>query len=47
MHKYEEHNVPGGGTDTQGTNGSIHISYLVCLSDIAVRSRCKKMYAFA
>ena len=45
MHKYEEQSVPSGGTDAQGTSGSIHTRHLVCLFDVAVRSRCRKMYA--
>jgi hypothetical protein len=45
MHKYEEQSVPSGGTDAQDTSGSIHTRHLVCLFDVAVRSRCRKMYA--
>jgi hypothetical protein len=45
MHKYEEQIVPSGGTDAQGISGSIHTRHLVCLFDVAVRSRCRKMYA--
>jgi|SRR5688572_6744750 hypothetical protein len=45
MHKYEEQSVPSGGTDAQGTSGSIHTRHLVCMFDVAVRSRCRKMYA--
>ena len=45
MHKYEEQSVPSGGTDAQGISGSIHTRHLVCLFDVAVRSRCRKMYA--
>jgi hypothetical protein len=44
MHKYEEHSVPYGGTDAQGISGSIHTRHLVCLFDVAVQSRCRKMY---
>ena len=45
MHKYEEQSVPSGGTDAQGISGSIHTRHLVCMFDVAVRSRCRKMYA--
>jgi hypothetical protein len=45
MYKYEEHNVPRGGTDAQGISDSIHMRHLVYLFDVAVRSRCRKMYA--
>jgi hypothetical protein len=45
MYKYEEQSVPYGGTDAQGISGSIHMRHLVCLFDVAVRSRCRKMYA--
>jgi hypothetical protein len=45
MHKYEEQSVPYGGTDAQGISGSIHTRHLVCLFDVAVQSRCRKMYA--
>jgi hypothetical protein len=45
MHKYEEQSVPYGGTDAQGISGSIHMRHLVCLFDVAVQSRCRKMYA--
>jgi hypothetical protein len=45
MHKYEEQSVPSGGTDAQSTSGSIHTRHLMCLFDVAVRSRCRKMYA--
>jgi hypothetical protein len=44
MHKYEEQSVPCGGTDAQGISGSIHTRHLVCLFDVAIRSRCRKMY---
>jgi hypothetical protein len=44
MHKYEEQNVPCGGTDAQGISGSIHTRHLVCMFDVAVHSRCRKMY---
>jgi hypothetical protein len=44
MHKYEEHSVPCGGTDAQGISGSIYMRHLVCLFDVAVQSRCRKMY---
>jgi hypothetical protein len=45
MHKYEEQSVPYGGTDAQGISDSIHMRHLVCLFDVAVQSRCRKMYA--
>jgi hypothetical protein len=45
MHKYEEQSVPYGGTDAQGISDSIHTRHLVCLFDVAVQSRCMKMYA--
>jgi hypothetical protein len=45
MHKYKEQSVPCGGTDAQGISGSIHMRHLVCLFDVAVQSRCRKMYA--
>jgi hypothetical protein len=45
MHKYKEHIVPCGGIDAQGTNGSIHTRYLVCLFNVVVQSRCRQMYA--
>jgi hypothetical protein len=45
MHKYKEQSVPCGGTDAQGISGSIHTRHLVCLFDVAIRSRCRKMYA--
>jgi hypothetical protein len=45
MHKYEEHSVPYGGTHAQGISDSIHKRHLVCLFDVTVQSRCRKMYA--
>ena len=45
MHKYEEQSVPSGGTDAQGTSGSIHTRHLVCMFDVVVRSQCRQMYA--
>jgi hypothetical protein len=45
MHKYEEQSVPCRGTDAQGISDSIHMRHLVCLFDVAVQSRCRKMYA--
>jgi hypothetical protein len=44
MHKYEEHNVLCGGTDAQDISGSIHMRQLVCMFDVVVLSRCRKMY---
>jgi hypothetical protein len=44
MHKYKEHNVHYGGTDAQSISGSIHTRHLVCLFDVAVQNRCRKMY---
>jgi hypothetical protein len=43
MHKYEEQKAPCGGTHAQGISGSIHTRHLVF--DVAVQSRCRKMYA--
>jgi hypothetical protein len=43
MYKYEEQKVPCGGTDAY-ISGSIHTRHLVCLSDVAVQSQCRKMY---
>jgi hypothetical protein len=45
MHKYEEQSVPRGGTDAQGISGSIHTRHLVCVFDVAIRSRCMQIYA--
>jgi hypothetical protein len=45
MHKYKEQIVPCRGTDAQGITGSIHMRHLVCMFDLVVRSRRKKMYA--
>ena len=45
MHKYEEQNVPCGGTDDQGISDSIHTRHLVCMFDVVVRSRRRQMYA--
>jgi hypothetical protein len=45
MHKYKEQSVPCGGTIAQGISGSIHMRHLVCLFDVAIQSRCRKMYA--
>jgi hypothetical protein len=44
MHKYKEQSVPCGGTDAQGISGSIHMRHLMCLFDVAIQSRCRKMY---
>jgi hypothetical protein len=44
MHKYDEQNVPRGGTDAQDISGSIHTRHLVCVFDVVVRSRCRQMY---
>jgi hypothetical protein len=40
-----KNSVPCGGTDAQGISGSIHTRHLVCLFDVAIRSRCWKIYA--
>jgi hypothetical protein len=45
MHKYEEQSVPYGGTHAQGISDSIHKRHIVCLFDVTVQSRCRKMYA--
>jgi hypothetical protein len=45
MHKYEEHKLPCGGTDAPDISGSIHMRHHVCMFDVGVYSRCKKMYA--
>jgi hypothetical protein len=45
MYKYEKQKVFCGGTDAQDIGGSIHTRHLVCMFDVAVQIRCKKMYA--
>jgi hypothetical protein len=45
MHRYEEQSVSCGGTDAQSISGSIHTRHLVWLFNVAVWSRCRKMYA--
>ena len=45
MHKYEEQNVPCGGTDAQGISSSIHMRHLMCMFDVVIISRCRKLYA--
>jgi hypothetical protein len=44
MHKYEEQKAPRRGTDAQGISDSIHTRHLVCMFDLAIQSRCRKMY---
>jgi hypothetical protein len=38
MHKYEEQNIPYGGTDAQYMSGSIHTRHVVCMFGVAVQS---------
>jgi hypothetical protein len=45
MHKYKGQIVSCGGIDAQGISGSIHTRHLVCMFDVAVRSRRRQMYA--
>jgi hypothetical protein len=45
MNKYKEQIVLCGGTDAQGISDSIHMRHFVCMFDVVVRSRCRKMYA--
>jgi hypothetical protein len=45
MHKYEEQKVPCGGIVAQGISCSNHTIHLVCMFDVAVQSRCRKIYA--
>jgi hypothetical protein len=45
MQKYEKQKVPCGGTDAQNISGSIHTRHLARMFDVAVQSRCRKMYA--
>jgi hypothetical protein len=45
MHKYEKQKVSCGGTDAKDTSDSIHTRHLMCMFDVVVHSRCRKMYA--
>jgi hypothetical protein len=42
---YVKQKIPCGGTDAQDISDSIYMRHLMCMFDVVVHSRCRKMYA--